>query len=402
MRERMEEGADRRTAWAIAGYYFFSLAGLAIAAPYLPLYWRSLGFTGAALGALLTATGLGGFMAQGMGYISDRLGMRHTLVAGAMFLAAAVMLAYPLYRSLWVLLLATFVVNAAFRSADALVAAMVGDAVSGRHLTGVFSKIRMAGSFGWMFALLLSTQVVILTESAVIPRTFLAPMFLWISGCYVVAGVLALLTRVPSSGRRLRLGPLAALVAVGRKAGLARFLLAFGLFWTGMQGIGAFLSLFLQEMGASVPLISIAFATAAIVEVPFFLWAGQLGDRYGERRLLNMAFAVMPLRLLIVALAPSPAWVIVAQLLHGLTYGVMLVGAIAYVNARLPGALRASGQGALGSVMSVAATTAPFLGATLSQWIGWRGVYGLLVLVALLGWHILRGVPYAVPDPEPG
>src|SRR5690606_18612597 len=63
---------DRRTPWGVAGYYFFSLAGFAIASPYLPLYWRSLGYEGAALGTLLTMMGLGGLVAQApIGYLSD-------------------------------------------------------------------------------------------------------------------------------------------------------------------------------------------------------------------------------------------------------------------------------------------------------------------------------------------
>src|SRR2546429_329617 len=41
---------DRRTLLAVAGYYFFSLAGLAISSPYLPLYWKSLGYRNGEVG----------------------------------------------------------------------------------------------------------------------------------------------------------------------------------------------------------------------------------------------------------------------------------------------------------------------------------------------------------------
>lgn len=393
--DSIQRGMGRRMPLAVAGYYFFSLAGLAIAAPYLPLYWKGLGFSGAGLGALLTAMGLGPLLAQGpLGYLSDRRGQRRGLVFWSMAISAVVMFIYPVFQSLAVLFVVTLFSTALYRSSDALVQAMVGDWAEGTAMAATFGRLRVIGSIGWVFSLVVSARLALVTDMNPLPgAAWAAPMFLIIGTMYLLAAMCVMIARPSPPRERLTLGPWAAVKAVARAPRVGRFLLAFLLFWTAMQSIGAFLSLYMEQMGASRPQISSAFVVSAAAETPFIFLAGRLADQWGDRRLVAVAFAAMPVRMLLYAFAPSLPWVYLGQLMHSVTYGLVLVGAVTYMSHNLPRNLRASGQGALGVVMSAASTGAPFLGALVATEAGYRGAFVAMALVAVAGLLVLSGLP---------
>ncbi|HEY3414829.1 MAG TPA: MFS transporter [Armatimonadota bacterium] len=382
---------DRGTPLAVAGYYFWSLAGLAIAYPYLPLYWRSLGCSQHEIHTLLTALGLGGLIAQApLGYLSDRGGKRRRFVVGLMGTGGLTMLAYGLSHSFWVVLGLTLVQSACFRSADALVQALVGDWVSGTRMATLFGRVRLAGSVGWFSSLLLSARVALMTDTRPLHAAeWATPMFLVVAGCNFAAAGSILIARSAPARKRLSIGPIAALTTVVRAPGVGRFLLAVLLFWTGLQSVSAFLSLLLQQMGAGHEIISMAFVVSAIAETPFILLAGRMAGRWGERRLLMVAFGAMPIRLAILAFMPTPEWAYVSQALHSVTYGLALVGTVAFMNHHLPGTLRASGQAALGVVLSASNTLAPFLGGFIVPWGGYKGAFAAMAAITMVGWAIL-------------
>lgn len=398
MRQRSDSQApvrDRRTPWGVAGYYFFSLAGFAIASPYLPLYWRLRGYSGAALGTLLTAMGLGALLAQTpMGYLSDRGGERRRIVFAAMLTAAAIVAAYPAYKAFWMVALATLLLSGLYRSCDALVQAMVGDWVSGTAMASTYGRLRMFGSIGWVVALLISARVAFMTDWRVFPGSgWLAPMFAVVAVLWLLAAGSILLARPIPLGERLRAGPWAALKTVARAPGIGRFLVAFALYWTGLQSISAFLSLYLQQMGAANSLISTAFVISAVSEAPVIYLAGRWADAWGERTCLAIAFGALPLRLALDAVVPSPGWLLPTQAMHSITYGLMMVGAVTYVNHRLPANLRASGQGALGAVMASASTAAPSLGALVAHGSNYRAVFAAMAALVAAGWLVFRKLP---------
>ena len=389
--EAQTRGSDRGTPFAVASYYFWSLAGLAILYPYLPLYWKSLGCSQHEIHTLLTALGLGGLIAQApLGYLSDRGGKRRRFVFGLMATGGVSMLAYGLSHSFWVLLVLTLVQSACFRSADALVQALVGDWVSGTRMATLFGRVRLAGSVGWFSSLLLSARVALMTDTRPLHAAeWASPMFLVVAGCNFAAAASILIARSAPARKRLSIGPITALTNVMRAPGVGRFLLAVLLFWTGLQSVNAFLSLLLQQMGAGHQVISTAFVVSAVAETPFILLAGRMAERWGERRLLLAAFAAMPVRLLILAAMPTPEWAYASQALHSVTYGLAMVGTVAFMNHRLPGTLRASGQAALGVVLSASNTLAPFLGGFIVRWAGYRGAFAAMAVITIFGWVIL-------------
>jgi len=270
------------------------------------------------------------------------------------------------------------------------VQALVGDVITGTRMATSFGRVRMLGSVGWFSSLLLSAHIALMTDTRPVHGAAWAmPMFLVIAGCNFVSAGSILLARPAPAREKLRLGPVAALKVVARTPGLSRFLIAVLLFWTGLQSINTFLSLLLQQMGAGHEAISNSFVICAVAETPFILLAGRLAARWGERRLLMLSFAAMPVRLIILALMPTVGWAYIAQAMHSITYGLAIVGTVVYVNHRLPTSLRASGQAALGVVMGASNTVAPLVGGFVVRFAGYRGAFVAMALIAAAGWCIL-------------
>ena len=139
---------------------------------------------------------------------------------------------------------------------------------------------------------------------------------------------------------------------------------------------------------------------AQLVMVPVALFAGSLADRSGRRKLLLVAFAVLPLRALLSAYIDDPVWLISAEILDGVASGIVGVAVPVVVADLTWGSGRT--QTALGTVNAVQG-----IGGALSAWygglaqsvLGWSGAFLALGAPALVA---LALVIWLDATPEPG
>lgn len=139
---------------------------------------------------------------------------------------------------------------------------------------------------------------------------------------------------------------------------------------------------------------------AQLVMVPVALFAGSLADRSGRRKLLLVAFAVLPLRALLSAYIDDPLWLISAEILDGVASGIVGVAVPVVVADLTWGSGRT--QTALGTVNAVQG-----IGGALSAWygglaqsvLGWSGAFLALGAPALAA---LALVIWLDATPEPG
>ncbi|MER2267379.1 MFS transporter [Methylobacterium oxalidis] len=126
---------------------------------------------------------------------------------------------------------------------------------------------------------------------------------------------------------------------------------------------------------------------AQLVMIPVALFAGSLADRRGRRKLLLVAFAVLPVRAALSGFIDDPYWLITAEILDGVASGIVGVAVPIVVADLTWGSGRT--QTALGTVNAVQG-----IGGALSAWygglaqsvLGWTGAFlalGAPALVAL-------------------
>jgi MFS family permease len=125
--------------------------------------------------------------------------------------------------------------------------------------------------------------------------------------------------------------------------------------------------------------ILVAYLVAATCAAPVF---GQLGDAFGRRRLLFLALAVFAAGCLGCALAPSLPVLIGARIVQGFGGGALLTMAQALIGEALPPRERGRYQAWIAGSFAFASACGPVVGGYVTQWLGWRAVFLVLLPVA--------------------
>jgi MFS family permease len=133
--------------------------------------------------------------------------------------------------------------------------------------------------------------------------------------------------------------------------------------------------------------VVVAYLIAATISAPIF---GKLGDAYGRRRMLLIAFGVQAVGSLAAGFAPSFETLLLARILHGFGGGALLTLANALISESVAPRERGRYQGYLVACFMSASAMGPLAGGWLTQHWGWQWVFlaglpfvGLGVLAAL-------------------
>ena len=314
----------------------FAAAGAIV--PYLPLFYRSLGFGLSEVGSILALSSLVGIAASpAWGALSDRSGGSPIVL-----LAAA----------------ATALVGSGIVVASTgLLPVMVGASIGGAGMAGLspivdaraletaganrsgYGPLRAWGSVSYIVAAL-GTGVAV---DAVGPRALFATLAVALIGCAVTG----LGLRPPSGIRPLETAarPLREAGRLFGPRGLGIFLLGAFLTWLGMSTVLTFTPIRFEELGASASIVGLGGAIAAAIEVPTMLRFPQLAARFGSDRLLIAGSLLIAARSVVAALAPDSAWLLAASIFGGLGFALFFVGGVTYVSEHVPAELAATAQG---------------------------------------------------------
>ena len=169
------------------------------------------------------------------------------------------------------------------------------------------------------------------------------------------------------------------------------------LFHTANVPGGVYLGLFLEhDLHASRSQLALAFVVSMVAWMLVVRPAGRLSDRWGRRPLLIAAWAVMAIRLGIVATADRAGVIVANQALDGLSNGLFAVLAAAWVTDRLGGARHAGvAQAIVGTALVAGSALGPYLTALRVESIGYRGTFGALAVVGAVATLL---VIVAVPE----
>jgi PPP family 3-phenylpropionic acid transporter len=361
--------------------YFMALGALL---PFIYLYYERLGLSGVQIGTLaaipLVVSSLTALL---WGAAADALA-RHRLVLGVALLGSpAVVLMISRVEDYGALALLV-AAHAVFISpiVPLLDSAALEAAERARRDYGA---LRVWGTIGWS----ISTWLV----GALIQNRGARLMF------YVYAGVMAV-TFVASLFGRPRLHVMRAPLGRGLRSLLFRpdvaiFLLAIFLLSTTTGAVSAFFSIYLDGLGAGEGMIGLAWMVSSVSEIPVMIGAARLKRRVGTGGLLVTGFIVYALRWLLFSIIDDPAWALLPQVLHGLSFGTFLVGGVTYMSERAPEGLGTTAQAVFTTVCyGLASIVGSLGGGFLYDRIGMAGLFRVLFGVAIVSagvlWAALR------------
>lgn len=108
------------------------------------------------------------------------------------------------------------------------------------------------------------------------------------------------------------------------------------------------------------------------------LVTGRMGDRFGQRTLYLVGMALFSLGLALAAFAPSFGTLVFARAIQGLGAAAFIPQAFSVIGRIFPVDSRGPAFAAWGVVGSVGSMIGPVFAGVVADWIGWRGVFGIL------------------------
>jgi len=380
--------ASRRSLLAFAGLSASYFAHIGFFNPYLPLWLQSLGlpiFTISLLTSVQSVTRV--FAPYAWGALSDRTGERVKLLrySAAVALVGSLGLWWHGGGAWWVLvvLLVMFTHTSSMMS---LTEAAMAHLVAGDW--GRYGRIRLCGSAGFLVTVLLAGEW--------FERFGMGHFPGWATGS--LALVLLATLRLPDTREPVAQAAQAqAPVGPVLRRPAVRWFLA-SLFFHVMAhfSVYGFLSLYLDSLGYGKGVIGFLWALSVLVEIGWFWLQGRLMRRLSMPRWLLLCGAAGVLRFALTGgLGQWFAALVLAQLLHALSFAAHHTTCIALVSQHFPGSLRGRGQAlftvigyGFGGVIGVLA------GGAAAQHFGFVAMFGAAAVLALAGslcaWRVLR------------
>ncbi|HET7558339.1 MAG TPA: MFS transporter [Limnochordia bacterium] len=326
----------------MSAFYLLFFAAQGVFFPYLTLYYRSIGWDGRMIGALGMFSPLVVIASRPLwGYLADQYQAKRTVLAGGLLLTAASAWLYPISDAFWWLAGATIFAAVAQSSTTPIADSLTLDVLEGRQ--GHYGRIRLWGSAG--FAVTASLA------GAFYQAHGLRLMFGLYSGLILITwiGTAALPKGAARPAQRLTWrGGLALL----RKPAFALFLLGALLQAAVSSGGWTFMTVYLDALGASKPVVGLAWTIPAVIEIPIFFVTNALVNRIGVRGLLLGAVALQAARMAGIGLTASPYGILAMQTLIGVGFAFLQTGSVLYVNQVIPAEWRATGQSLLAALGS--------------------------------------------------
>jgi len=305
-----------------SGFCYF--AALGFVSPLLPLLLEGSGLTLMQIGIIYMIGSIFTVLLQTpWGALADKIGKRKIIILA--YIAAAIVSVFYPYASSFIHFLLLGLLWHTFLAAAVTVTVALAVDIAGPMTVGKrFGRYRISGSLGWIMSTAMSGLI---SESLGIKTTFYLGATLYLlSAIFIWASVTEPTPRGRGVSTRMNWTVLI------RDKNFLILLVTIFLVSISSTSYYFFLSLYTNELGGSDTIIGWAFAIAAVPEVPLMVYLGALSDKIGRKPLLVAALFSHPLRLFLYTIVSNPCLILPIQLLHGLTFGVLYVAAVAFIS----------------------------------------------------------------------
>lgn len=362
--------------WRLSGYYFFYFAFVGAFSPYFGLYLQSLNFSAWDIGLLMSQMQLMRLIGPNVwGWLADRGHRRIPIVrlAGAVSLLGFTTFFW--LRGLAGMMVAMTIMAFFWSAALPLMETLTFDHL--RDEKGRYSRIRLWGSIGFILAVMGTGRLLDWTPLSSV---------LWV--CWgVLAGILAVALTVPEVPTLKSHDDTPGIGHILRQPRVRALLGACFAMSAAHGALYVFYSIHLADHGYNKTGVGLLWSLGVVAEIFVFLFMARLSSRYSLRTILLASFGAAVVRFLLIGWGvESILLTVLAQLMHGLTFGSYHAAAIAAVNQWFPGRVQGRGQ-AMYSSLSFGA--GGLLGGLVSgwtwDWIGAAWTYTLSSAFALAG-----------------
>lgn len=137
-----------------------------------------------------------------------------------------------------------------------------------------------------------------------------------------------------------------------------------------------------QSFGVPPTTVATGIVMYSLAVAALVMLGAKLLQRYGATRVFRVVIAIFAVGQLVMTLSPTATVMIIAQGLIGASAAVIVPSLVALIANHYKGTQQATAVGALGSARAGAGVAAFTIGGLLATFVGWRPIFGLLILVA--------------------
>jgi MFS family permease len=150
------------------------------------------------------------------------------------------------------------------------------------------------------------------------------------------------------------------------------------------------------ELGASAGTLQLVVAAYGVVYASLVVIGGRLGDSYGRKRMLLIGLGLFALTSLLCALAQTPAQLVGARFVQGISAAALSPQILASIHANSEGHHRTRALSWFAATAGLSTSLAFLVGGSLAgSDLGWRSVFWINTPVALL---VMVGVARRLPE----
>ncbi|WP_310626533.1 MFS transporter [Limnohabitans sp.] len=362
---------------ALSASYF---AHIGFFNPYLPLWLKDLGFSIAIIGLLTAVQAATRVLAPyGWGWLSDHTGERVKLLrycAGAALLCSAGLLVHGGVAWMAFVLLLMFIhTSAMMPMSEAALAHLVSTAqgFDARR----YGRVRLWGSLGFL--------VMVFVAGAWFELQGMQSFPAWAVGSLVLLNLSV--WWLPNRKETVHHGEVRpSVMPVLRQRKVQWFFATVFFHVLSHIGIYVFFSLYLDELGYSKIMIGVLWAVSVAAEIVWFFTQSRWLPKFSLSMWMFICAAAMVVRMALTTWAAPWLWALVlAQLLHALTFATQHTACIALLSHHFPGCLRSRGQALYASIgYGVPGVLGALGGGALSDALGLSAVYACSIVTAVL------------------
>ncbi len=324
----------------LSAYYFAYFAFIGAFAPFFTLYLQSLAFSATDIAILMSLMQLMRIIAPNLwGWLSERSGTRMPIVRYSALASLAGFGLFFVTTDFVGVFIAMAIMSFFWSAALPLV-----ESTTFNHLGGAahrYGSIRSWGSVGFIVAVLVIGYAL---------DHFAVSSLLWMTALILLAIVLSAFS-VPEANRPPAARSHESLWTTLKLPHVAALLGACFFMSAAHGALYVFYSIYLVDHGYGKSLVGWMWTLGVVSEIIVFLLMPRLARCLSMRTVLIVAFVAAVLRFLLIGWGVEMVWVLLlAQLLHGATFGAYHAAAITLVNRWFPGRLQSSGQALYGSL----------------------------------------------------
>ena len=362
--------------WRVSRFYFFYFAFVGAMAPFWGLYLHSLAFNALQIGVLMSLLQVMRIFAPNIwGHIADRTGRRVAIVQAAALVCLVAFAGVFFAKSFWWLFAVMSLISFFWSASLPLVEATTLSHLGAR--SDRYGRIRLWGSVGFILVVVGLGSLLDHAPISLVPWVVIG----------LLVGIVLTSRVIPEAEIAHHEAVHIPLRSVLRRPQVLALFSAALLMAAAHGPYYTFFTIHLVQTGYSKSVAGWLWALGVVCEIGIFLVMPRVFRKVRPETVLLLTLLAAAVRFLLIGwLADDLSLLLLAQLLHALTFGAYHASALALVHRHFTGRNLARGQALYNSIaLGIGGTVGSLYSGAAWDWIGPGPTFSLASGCALLG-----------------